>query len=152
MNQTELDNYYLSVANLCSQNSKAIRLKVGAIIVKNQQIISDGFNGTPSGFENTCEICKYIDTCEEKRCNCCDKQELITKPYVIHAESNCLMKSLKNGNSTDGATIYVTHAPCIECAKQIIQSGIKRFVYNNPYRSIDGINLLNRANIQVDQI
>ena len=151
MTQKELDNYYINVAELCSQNSKAIRLKVGAVLVKDQQIISDGFNGTPSGFENECETCKHIETCKND-CSCCNNKELITKPYVIHAESNCLMKSLKNGNSTDGATIYVTHAPCVECSKQIIQSGVKRVVYKNLYKTLDSVNLIIRANINVERI
>lgn len=113
-----------------AENSYCNRRKVGAIIVKNQMIISDGYNGTPAGFENICE-----------------NDEGITKPYVLHAEANAITKVARSNNSSDGATLYVTASPCLECAKLIIQAGIKRVVFNELYRITDGIELLNRAGI-----
>ena len=132
----------MKVADICAKNSKAKRLNVGAILVKNQQIISDGFNGTPNGFENDCEI-ESTDSDGNKI--------LVTKPYVLHAESNCLMKSLRHGISTVGSTIYVTHAPCVECSKLIIQAGVERVVYHEPYKSEDGLNILKKAKLKVEQ-
>ena len=130
--QYELDKRYIRMANIWAENSYCVRRKVGALIVKDKMIISDGYNGTPSGFENICE----------------DDQNL-TKPYVLHAEANAITKIARSNNSSDRATMYVTAAPCIECAKLIIQAGIKRVVYSEKYRSEDGINLLKRANIDV---
>lgn len=157
MNQKDLDNYYMSIANICANNSMAKKLQVGAILVKDQQIISDGFNGTPKGFENDCEY--VICTKNNKKCtfNCknsinCEYKELKTKPYVIHAEANCLMKSLNHGNSTKNSTLYITHAPCIECAKLIIQAGVIRVVYLNDYKNTDGISILERSNIIVEKL
>lgn len=133
--QKQFDEKYLRIANIWSENSYAERLKVGCIIVKDNMIISDGFNGTPCGFENMCE-----------------DENNKTKPYVLHAEANAITKLAKSHNSSVGATLYVTHSPCIECAKLIIQSGISRVVYMKQYRSNDGIKLLQRANIKVDQL
>jgi dCMP deaminase len=133
--QYELDRRYLRMAMIWSENSYCIRRKVGALIVKDNMIISDGFNGTPSGFENVCE-----------------DENNITKPYVLHAEANAITKVAASSNSSKGATIYVTSAPCIECSKLIIQSGIKRVVYSDKYRMEDGCDLLIRANIIVDYI
>jgi len=130
--QYELDKRYIRMANIWAENSYCVRRKVGALIVKDKMIISDGYNGTPSGFENICE----------------DDQNL-TKPYVLHAEANAITKIARSNNSSDRATMYVTAAPCIECAKLIIQAGIKRVVYSEKYRLEDGINLLKRANIDV---
>lgn len=132
LKQQELDTRYIRMANIWAENSYCIRRKVGALIVKDKMIISDGYNGTPSGFENICE----------------DEQNL-TKPYVLHAEANAITKIARSNNSSEGATLYVTAAPCIECAKLIIQAGIKRVVYSEKYRLEDGINLLKRANIEV---
>nr|WP_321372799.1 dCMP deaminase family protein [uncultured Bacteroides sp.] len=132
LKQQELDTRYIRMANIWAENSYCIRRKVGALIVKDKMIISDGYNGTPSGFENICE----------------DEQNL-TKPYVLHAEANAITKIARSNNSSEGATLYVTASPCIECAKLIIQSGIKRVVYSEKYRLEDGINLLKRANIEV---
>jgi dCMP deaminase len=156
MKQEQSDKYYLKVAELCSQNSSANRLKVGAIIVKDNQIISDGFNGTPSGFDNVCEITEHIDKskclyCSQEHCEGCRNIRLVSKPEVLHAESNAITKCARCGNASNGATIYITHSPCIECAKLIIQSGIKRVVYHDMYRSDDGIKLLMKANIEVEQ-
>lgn len=128
--QEILDKRYLRMATIWAENSYCVRRKVGAIIVKNQMIISDGYNGTPSGFENVCE----------------DKNGL-TKPYVLHAEANAITKVARSNNSSDGATLYVTASPCLECAKLIIQSGIRRVVYNELYRISDGIDLLERAGV-----
>ncbi len=130
--QSELDYRYLKMAHIWSENSYCVRRKVGALIVKDKMIISDGYNGTPSGFENICE-----------------DNNGVTKPYVLHAEANAITKIARSGNSSDGATMYVTASPCIECAKLIIQSGIKRVVYSEKYRLEDGLELLKRANIEV---
>jgi len=123
------------MAMVWAENSYCKRRQVGALIVKDKMIISDGFNGTPSGFENVCE-----------------DENNITKPYVLHAEANAITKVAASSNSSSGATIYVTSAPCIECAKLIIQSGIKRVVYSEKYRVEDGCNLLCKAGITVDFI
>lgn len=129
--QNLLDKRYLRMARIWAENSYCQRRQVGAIIVKNQMIISDGYNGTPAGFENVCE-----------------DESGITKPYVLHAEANALTKVARSNNSSDGATLYVTASPCLECSKLIIQSGIKRVVYNELYRITDGIDLLTRAGIE----
>lgn len=133
--QTLLDQRYLKMADIWAQNSYCKRRQVGALIVKDQMIISDGYNGTPSGFENVCE-----------------DENNKTKPYVLHAEANAITKVAKSGNSSDGATLYVTSSPCLECSKLIIQAGIKRVVFTESYRLEDGINLLKRADIDVQQV
>lgn len=133
--QRLLDERYLRMARIWSENSYCKRRQVGALIVKDKSIISDGYNGTPSGFENLCE----------------DENDR-TKPYVLHAEANAITKVAKSGNSSDGATLYVTASPCIECAKLIIQAGIVRVVYSELYRCCDGIELLEKAGIQVDLV
>lgn len=130
-----LDQRYLKMAAIWSLNSYCKRRKVGALLVKDKMIISDGYNGTPSGFENICE-----------------DENNQTKPYVLHAEANAITKVAKSGNSSDGATMYVTSSPCLECAKLIIQAGIKRVVYMENYRSADGVNLLIRAGIEVRNV
>jgi dCMP deaminase len=130
-----LDQRYLKMAEIWAQNSYCKRRKVGALLVKDKMIISDGYNGTPSGFENECE-----------------DEDNKTKTYVLHAEANAITKVAKSGNSSLGATLYVTSSPCIECSKLIIQAGIKRVVFTESYRLEDGINLLRRANIEVEQI
>ena len=131
----DLDKRYLRMAAIWAENSYCTRRKVGALIVKDKRIISDGYNGTPAGFENVCEL-----------------EDGTTKPYVLHAEANAITKIVRSGNSSEGATIYVTTSPCIECAKLIIQSGIKRVVFSEKYRAEDGIELLKRANIEVVHI
>lgn len=128
----DLDNRYMSMAKIWAENSYCQRRKVGALIVKNNMIISDGYNGTPSGFENVCE-----------------DEDGLTKPYVLHAEANAITKIARSNNNSDGATLYVTASPCIECAKLIIQAGIKRVVYAEKYRLTDGIDLLERAGVEV---
>ena len=138
MTQEQSDKYYIESAKLCANNSYAIKLKVGAIIVKDNQIISDGFNGTPYGFENKCEI-KNVDG------------SLYTLPHVLHVESNAILKCAKYGRSTNGSTLYITHSPCIECAKLIIQAGIIRVVYLEDYKKSYGIELLKKAGIIVEQ-
>ena len=130
--QRALDFRYMRMAAIWAENSYCIRRKVGALIVKDKMIISDGYNGTPSGFENICE-----------------DENNVTKPYVLHAEANAITKIARSNNSSDGATLYVTAAPCIECSKLIIQSGIKRVVFGEHYRLDDGIKLLERADIEV---
>lgn len=156
MTQQELDTYYIKVAQICSENSKVNKLKVGAIIVKDQQIISDGFNGTPSGFDNQCEDEKHkkldrCSLCSQEHCEGCDNIELLTRPEVMHAESNAITKCAKYGKATLGSTIYITHTPCIECAKLIIQAGIKRVVYKNFYKSLAGVEILRKSGIIVEQ-
>lgn len=133
--QRLLDKRYLRMARIWSENSYCKRRQVGALIVKDKSIISDGYNGTPSGFENLCE----------------DDNDK-TKPYVLHAEANAITKVAKSSNSSDGATLYVTASPCIECAKLIIQAGIIRVVYSELYRCCDGIELLEKAGIKVDLV
>lgn len=130
--QLELDRRYLRMAAIWSENSYCQRRQVGALIVKDKMIISDGYNGTPSGFENVCE-----------------DENNVTKPYVLHAEANAITKIARSNNNSDGATLYVTDSPCIECAKLIIQAGIKRVIYAREYRFTDGIDLLRRAGIEV---
>ncbi len=130
--QEILDRRYMRMAEIWAENSYCNRRKVGALIVKDKMIISDGYNGTPAGFENICE-----------------DDNGITKPYVLHAEANAITKIARSSNSSEGATLYVTASPCIECAKLIIQSGIKRVVYAEKYRLEDGLELLKRANIEL---
>ena len=130
--QLLLDLRYLRMARIWAENSYCERRKVGALVVKDKMIISDGYNGTPSGFENVCE-----------------DDNNVTKPYVLHAEANAITKLARSSNNSDGSTLYVTAAPCIECSKLIIQSGIKRVVYAEKYRLEDGINLLKKAKIEV---
>ena len=127
-----MDVRYLKMARIWAENSYCVRRQVGALIVKDKMIISDGYNGTPSGFENVCE----------------DEMGK-TKPYVLHAEANAITKVAKSANNCEGATLYITASPCIECAKLIIQSGIRRVVYSETYRLTDGIDLLKRAGVEV---
>lgn len=175
------DLQYMRIAHIWSENSSAVRHKVGAIIVKDGMIISDGYNGTPSGFDNCCEtyepqngcqkkfleedisgigcqgelhtliegnvakyVCKYADRCKFAKS--------VTKPEVLHAEANAITKLAKTTNSSDGATLYVTMSPCIECAKLIIQSGIKKVYYDEIYRNTDGLELLEKAGIETIQL
>jgi len=133
--QHMLDIRYLRMARIWAENSYCERRKVGAIVVKDKMIISDGYNGTPEGFENVCEDSNQI-----------------TKPYVLHAEANAITKLARSSNNSEGATLYVTASPCIECSKLIIQSGIKRVVYGEKYRLEDGINLLKRAGVDVEYL
>ena len=129
------DEKYLQMARIWASNSYCKRRQVGALIVKDRMIISDGYNGTPSGFENVCE-----------------DESGATKPYVLHAEANAITKVAKSGNNSQDATLYVTASPCIECAKLIIQAGVKRVVYSDEYRLTDGIDLLRRAGIEVEKV
>ena len=131
--QELLDYRYLRMARVWAENSYCKRRRVGALVVKEKMIISDGYNGTPSGFENICE-----------------DENGITKPYVLHAEANAITKLARSGNNSDGSTLYVTASPCIECAKLIIQSGIRRVVYAEKYRLTDGIDLLEKAGVKVE--
>ena len=130
--QTKKDYLYMRMARVWAENSYCVRRQVGALMVKDQRIISDGYNGTPSGFENVCE-----------------DENNVSKPYVLHAEANAISKVARSHNSSDGATLYVTASPCIECAKLIIQAGVRRVVYGELYRLTDGIDLLRRAGIEV---
>mgnify|MGYP002624283813 CR=1 FL=1 len=132
---SDLDLRYLRMARIWSENSYCDRRKVGALVVKDKMIISDGYNGTPSGFENICE-----------------DEHGVTKPYVLHAEANAITKIARSGNNSEGATLYVTDSPCIECSKLIIQAGIRRVVYAREYRLSDGPELLKRAGIIVEKM
>lgn len=132
----KFDRSYMEMAQVWAKNSYCERRQVGALVVKDKMIISDGYNGTPCGFENVCE----------------DPETGKTKPYVLHAEANAITKVAKSNNSSEGATLYVTAAPCIECAKLIIQAGIRRVVYMDDYRLMDGVNLLRRAGIAVERV
>lgn len=134
--QKTLDSRYLQMARIWSENSYCVRRQVGALIVRDKMIISDGYNGTPQGFENVCE---YEDTGK-------------TKPYVLHAEANAITKIAKSNNNSQDSTLYVTASPCIECAKLIIQAGIRRVVFCDDYHSSDGVELLRRSKIEVIQI
>lgn len=131
----KFDQSYLRMAAVWAQNSYCKRRQVGALLVKDRMIISDGYNGTPSGFENVCE-----------------DESGVTKPYVLHAEANAITKVAQSGNSSKGATLYVTASPCVECAKLIIQAGISRVVYRDEYRLTDGVDLLRKAGIIVEQV
>lgn len=133
--QTLLDKRYLRMARIWAENSYCERRKVGALLVKDRTIISDGFNGTPAGFENICE-----------------DADGVTKTYVLHAEANAITKVARSNNSSEGATLYITASPCLDCAKLIIQAGIRRVVFNELYRITDGIDLLNRAGIECRHI
>jgi dCMP deaminase len=130
--QDQFDRRYLEMAGIWAKNSYCIRRQVGALIIKDRMIISDGYNGTPEGFENVCE-----------------DEDNKTKPYVLHAEANAITKVAKSNNSSDGATLYITTSPCMECAKLIIQSGIRRVVFSDNYHKKEGLELLERANIEV---
>lgn len=175
------DRQYLRIAKIWAENSYAVRSKVGAIIVKDGMIISDGYNGTPKGFDNCCEICEPQEGCQKrymeefpysigcqgelhstvengiaklvcKYSDVCKFAKLTTKPEVLHAEANAITKLAKSINSSDGATLYVTMSPCLECAKLIIQAGIKRVVYEEEYRKTDGIELMKKAGIEIEKI
>ena len=134
MNQKQetLDRRYLRMALIWSENSYCERRKVGALIVKDKMIISDGYNGTPSGFPNVCE-----------------SEEGVTLPYVLHAEANAITKVARSNNSSEGSTLYVSTSPCMECSKLIIQSGIKRVVFSDLYRITDGLDLLRKAGVEI---
>lgn len=134
--QQALDSRYLRMARIWAENSYCRRRQVGALLVKDRMIISDGFNGTPVGFENVCE----------------DPDTELTKPYVLHAEANAITKIARSNNSSEGSTLYVTASPCLDCAKLIIQAGIRRVVFGELYRITDGIDLLRRAGIECIQI
>ena len=133
--QLQVDRRYLRMAQIWAESSYCKRLQVGALIVKDKMIISDGYNGTPSGFDNVCE-----------------DENNSTFPYVLHAEANAITKVAASNNNSQGATIYVTHAPCLECSKLIIQAGIKRVVYSTSYRLREGLDLLEKAGIDIDYI
>jgi dCMP deaminase len=142
--QHKIDLTYIKMAQIWAELSHATRKKVGALIVKNNTIIADGYNGTPSGFENECEIAVNNEDGTFK--------EYKTKWYVLHAESNALAKVAKSTQSCDGATLYITYSPCTECSKLILQSGIKKVVYLEEYRDIAGLDFLRRAGVEVKKI
>jgi dCMP deaminase len=134
---------YMDVADRFSRLSSAKRLQVGAIVVKDDRIISIGYNGMPSGWDNNCEnVVQHSD----------DSTQLKTKPEVLHAESNAIAKLARSSESGDGATLFVTHQPCMECAKLIYQSGIKAVYYAHPYRLNDGLDFLQKSKINVTKV
>ena len=133
--QNKIDSLYLRMASVWSENSHCNRSKVGCLIVKDRQIISDGYNGTPSGFPNECEDCNNN-----------------TLPTVLHAEANAITKIAKSANSAEGSTLYVTLSPCFDCAKLIIQAGIKRIVYSEEYRKTDSFKLFEEAGIEIRRL
>jgi dCMP deaminase len=142
--QELMDRVYMDMAKTWSRMSHASRLKVGALMVKNGSIISDGYNGTPSGFENECE---------EAVAN--EDGEFVgyqTKWYVLHAEANAILKVAKSTQSCEGATLYITYSPCADCSKLILQAGIKRLVYEEEYRDVTGLNLLRRAGVEIKKL
>lgn len=141
--QYELDKRFLKMATIWAENSYCVRRKVGALLTKNNSIISDGYNGTPCGFENVCEI-------ESK--NEDGSTSLITKQYVLHAEANAITKVARSNNSSVDSTLYITTSPCVECAKLIIQSGIKRVVYSDEYRDLSSIDILHKAGVETKYI
>lgn len=133
--ETQRHSQYLRMAKIWSENSYCTNLKVGALIVKDGMIISDGYNGTPSGMPNQCE---------DGNCK--------THPYVLHAEANAITKLCKFGGSSNGADLYCTHSPCIQCAKLIVQAGIKRLIYSDDYKSNDGLELLSQCNVEIIKV
>ena len=130
--QRQLDLRYLKMARIWAENSYCVRRQVGALIVKDKMIISDGYNGTPSGFENICE-----------------NDMGVTKPYVLHAEANAITKVAKSANNCDGGTLYVTTSPCMECSKLIIQAGIKRVVFSEKYHNTEGLDILSKVGVEL---
>ena len=130
--QRQLDIRYLKMARIWAENSYCVRRQVGALIVKDKMIISDGYNGTPSGFENICE-----------------SDMGVTKPYVLHAEANAITKVAKSANNCDGGTLYVTTSPCMECSKLIIQAGIKRVVFSEKYHNTEGLDILSKVGVEL---
>jgi dCMP deaminase len=139
--QHKIDIAYIKMSQVWAELSHATRKKVGALIVKNNTIISDGFNGTPSGFENECEIAINNEDGSFR--------EYQTKWYVLHAEANAILKVAKSSQSTDGATLYVTYSPCKDCSKLIVQSGIKRVIYGEEYRDLAGLVILREAGVDI---
>ena len=138
LKQDRLDQTYMDMASVLALLSHAQRKKVGCLVVKDTQIIAEGYNGTPCGFNNECEYTDHVD-------------EMYTKPEVLHAESNAITKLARSTNSSSGSTLYVTLAPCFECAKLIIQAGIKRVVFRDKYKK-NGLSLLNKAGVEVNQL
>ena len=146
----KFDQRYLEMAEVWARNSYCKRRQVGALLVKDRMIISDGYNGTPSGTRIRFFFWEYGTPSGFE--NICEDENGVTKPYVLHAEANAITKVAKSGNSSLGATLYVTASPCIECSKLIIQAGIKRVVYKDEYRLTDGVDLLRKAGITVEKI
>lgn len=169
---TRMKYFYMDLAKRCSQMSRAVRLQVGSVIVKNDNILAFSWNGTPAGWDNNCEdvvymdldsgsqLCAtkvyktwpYIETKVDYNLGYARRYALKTKPEVLHAEMNCLMKLTKSSQSGEGASMFITHAPCIECAKGICQAGIKAVYYANEYRSIDGLEFLKKSGIHIEKL
>jgi dCMP deaminase len=134
---------FMETAQVWAKQSTATRLQVGAIAVKDNRIISIGYNGQPSGWDNNCEYASHLED---------GTTQLKTKPTVLHAEMNALMKIARSTESSDGATLFITHSPCMDCAKSIFQSGIKSVFYREKYRSDDGIEFLKKCGVEVIQL
>jgi dCMP deaminase len=139
--------YFMDIAERTAELSTAKRLQVGAIVVKEDRIVSIGYNGMPAGWTNECE---YQEVYDYKLND--DIYQLKTKPEVIHAEANAIAKLAKSTESGNGAVMFLTHAPCIDCAKQVYTAGISKLYYRNSYRSTDGVDFLNKCNVEVEQI
>ena len=150
--QQLLDTTYMKMARCWATLSKAKRKQVGCLIVKDGTIISDGYNGTPSGFDNTCEWKEQVGSYPENTPQSDRQYQLVTRPEVLHAESNAISKLAKSTQSSNGATLYATCSPCLDCSKLIIQCGITRVVYGEEYRNADGLELLKKAKINIQFI
>lgn len=156
MKQEKLDEVYMNVAKQVASLSHCVRSKVGAVLVKDGNIISFGYNGTPSGMDNACECKEYLSSkqggwldTDVIRENWPYRDErghykLVTKSETIHAEVNAILKAAKTGASVDGSTLYLTLSPCLDCSKLVLQAGVKRVVYYETYRNLDGPNFLSQ--------
>ena len=170
--KNRMKNFYMGLARQCAQMSRAIRLQVGSIIVKNDNILAFSWNGTPTGWDNNCEDWEYmrddaggwlspeeiyerwpyVETEIDPTLGYARRYALKTKPEVLHAEMNCLMKLARGSESGENAIMFITHAPCMECAKGIYQAGIKTVYYENDYRNRDGIEFLKKSNIHIEKL
>jgi dCMP deaminase len=145
-------NAHMKAAEVYSQLSSARRLQVGCVVVKDNTIIGIGYNGMPSGWDNNCEEVVNVNPSDPRYDYNNFNKELKTKPEVLHAETNALAKIARSTNSSDGASMFITHAPCLDCAKLVYQSGIKSVYYRNSYKNTDGIDFLNKCNVEVTMI
>jgi dCMP deaminase len=149
---SKFTNAHMRAAEVYSQLSSAVRLQVGCVVVKDNTIIGIGYNGMPSGWDNNCEEVADVHPSDPRYDYNNFSKELKTKPEVLHAETNALAKIAKSTNSSDGASMFITHAPCLDCAKLVYQSGIKSVYYRNSYKNTDGIDFLNKCNVEVTMI
>jgi dCMP deaminase len=143
---------YMQTAQIFANCSTAVRLKVGAIVVKDDRILSIGYNGTPSGWDNNCEEVVEVKVNDSRYNYDNFTKELKTKPEVLHAEMNALMKLAKSTESGDQATMFITHAPCMDCAKGIYQAGIKSIYYRTSYRDVAGVEFLEKCGVKIEKV